>query len=225
MPKLESGKFVHVVGSIDLAVGTGKILYVNPSTVSTKPTVEESAPAAGAGPAPSAEFELVVEDANGAELKRIRPAILLPTDSETTPTTALIDENIPFIDGMKRLVLVHHGAQVDAYEAGEPIPAGAGPVSDMNLGMGAAPPGHPEKRDITFDGIGGPEPGVSYTVQVKPAGHSAWQTIAVGRSMPAFQLDRNQFPGADRASVRVLRTTGFEDQVIAEDEVDLGFDE
>jgi hypothetical protein len=92
------------------------------------------------------------------------------------------------------------------------------------MAMGAAPPGSPGKRPMSLNTPVQPEPGVSYTIQVQPAGEQAWQTIAVGRKTPEVVIDRNQFPGAERARVRVLRSTGFEDSVIAEDDMDLRFD-
>ena len=60
---------------------------------------------------------------------------------------------------------------------------------------------------------------------MRPAGEQTWQTIAVGRRTPEVVIDRNQFPGAESAKVRVLRSTGFEDSIVAEDEIDLRFDE
>jgi hypothetical protein len=46
-------------------------------------------------------------------------------------------------------------------------------------------------------------------------------TIAVSRPTPDVDVDRNQFAGAKRATIRVLRTTGFNEDVIAEDTIDL----
>lgn len=43
----------------------------------------------------------------------------------------------------------------------------------------------------------------------------------MSRLTPEVDIDRNQFAGAKRAEVRVLRTTGFDEEIIAEDTVDL----
>jgi hypothetical protein len=220
MSAVQTGKFVHVVASVDLAGGAGKLLYVNPSTVSAKPEAEPSG-APGPESQPAGDFELLIEDAEGRALKSIRPTILLPSDTEGAPTTGLIDEDIPYIEGMKRLVLLHGGSRVSVHEAGAPAPLAA---AGSALDMGVAPPGQSEKRMMTLENAR-PEQGISYTVQVRPEGTASWQTIAVGRNTPDFRIDRNQFAGADRASVRVLRTTGFEDQIVAEQEIDLSFDE
>ena len=66
-----------------------------------------------------------------------------------------------------------------------------------------------------------PVSGVTYSVQVKPDNKETWDTIAVGRPTPQVDVDRNQFAGAKSATVRVLRTTGFDEDVIAEDKIDL----
>jgi hypothetical protein len=208
---------------VDVNTGKGRFLYVNPTGAMTSadqgPAPPGDEPSAGKG------FELVVEDGSGRELQRLRPAILLPSDAEH-PRAGLIDQSIPFIEGMKRLVLIYEGAPVDTFEAGAPQSARVlGGAANAGLLMGAAPPGSPEKRNMSLDSTVAPEPGVSYTVQVRPGGEMAWHTIAVGRKTPDVALDRNQFPGAERATVRVLRSTGFENSVVAEDEVSLGFDE
>jgi hypothetical protein len=64
--------------------------------------------------------------------------------------------------------------------------------------------------------------GVTYTVQVRPEGSEAWRTITVGRDTPETEIDRNQFPGSRHVDVRVLRTTGFDENVVAEQKFDLG---
>lgn len=223
-----TGKFVHVVASVELDAGTGTILYVNPSSVSTSPEPTEPV-AAGltrSGGTTESEFMLRVEDGEGRELGRFIPAIQLPSDAPEGARTGLLDEDIPYRPDMKRIVLMHGETPVSVYEAGAPseLPAGSTPPAE-DLRMGTAPPGHPEKRSMEISGLDRPEPGVSYTIQVRPEGSGAWQTIAVGRPTARFSVDRNQFPGADKASVRVVRTTGFEDAVVAERDIDFRFDE
>ena len=77
---------------------------------------------------------------------------------------------------------------------------------------------------MKIDQLAGLQPvaGVTYSVQVRPDNKSTWDTIAVSRPTPEVDVDRNQFAGANRAEVRVLRTTGF-DEVIAEDTVDFKY--
>lgn len=222
----EDTRFVHIVGSVDVHTGAGEFLYVNPTTAAAASTQ----PAAGAappsgGPPSGTGFELVVQAVSGQELQRLRPAILLPSDHEA-PKVGLIDQSIPHIEGMARLVLLYNGSPVDTYEAGSPqAPSEPALAQPQELAIGAGPPGHPDKRSVSLQNPIQPEPGISYTVQVRPAGEKVWNTIAVGQQSPRVVLDRNQFPGTERATVRVLRSTGFEDRVIAEHEMDLRFKE
>lgn len=214
----EERKLIHVVGSVDIGTGTGEFLYVNPTTTAASRSAAAGAAPPANQPPQGTGFELVVEAADGKELSRMRPAILLPSDDHASKT-GLIDQNISYAEGMVRLVLLHDGKVVNTFEAGSPEPTVA--ARPQGLEMGAGPPGHPEKRSMSM--AAPDEPGVSYTIQVRPDGEKIWQTIAVGQKSPKVVLDRNQFPAAERATVRVLRSTGFEDNIIAEDEMDLRF--
>ncbi|MCK1339750.1 hypothetical protein IVB38_28040 [Bradyrhizobium sp. 38] len=218
-------KLIHVVGSVDIGTGTGEFLYVNPTTTAaaaSQPAAAGAAPPADQPP-PGTGFELVVQAGDGRELNRLRPAILLPSDDHASKT-GLIDQSILHTEGMARLVLLHDGQVVDTFEAGSPPGASAAAsAGTQGLEMGAGPPGHPEKRSMSM--AAPDEPGVSYTIQVRPNGEKTWQTIAVGQKSPKVVLDRNQFPAAERATVRVLRSTGFDDSIIAEDEMELRFKE
>ncbi len=54
-----------------------------------------------------------------------------------------------------------------------------------------------------------------------PEGSQAWQTHAVGRNTSQTEIDRNQFPGSPSLDVRVIQTTGFDENVIAEQKFDI----
>jgi hypothetical protein len=213
-------KLIHVVGSVDIGSGTGEFLYVNPATAAASQSAAAGAAPRANQPPQGTGFELVVQAADGKELSRVRPAILLPSDDHASKT-GLIDQNISYAAGMARLVLLHDGKVVNTFEAGSPESTAA--AQSQGLEMAAGPPGHPEKRSMSM--AAPDEPGVSYTIQVRPDGEKTWQTIAVGQKSPKVVLDRNQFPAAERATVRVLRSTGFDDSIIAEDEMDLRFKE
>ena len=214
-------KQIHVVGSVDTQQGTGEFLYVNPTTA-----VDMTA-AAGAGPpaeTPDAGtgFELVVENADGDELERTHPDIMLPSDAGDS-TEGLIDQRIRQTEGMARLKLLYDGQVIATYEAGAATPAAQAPLPiSVEEGAGAFP-ADPGKRRLEFSDYSEPVPGVSYTVQVRPAGDAVWQTIAVGRETPGVVIDSDQFPNTESATVRVLRTTGFDDAVVAEGDVDLSY--
>lgn len=214
-------KQIHVVGSVDVKDGTGQILYVNPTTAPTADPGANGAAGAVREPAPGSGFELIVEDASGNELQRLRPSLLRPSDAGDS-TAGLIDQRIVPTEGMARLKLLYDGKVVDTFEAGNPEPAiaGAQPApGDVALGP---MPGEPAKQRLALDEFQ-PEAGISYTVQVRPAGDALWQTVAVGRPTPDVVIDSNQFPGAETATVRVLRSTGFDDTVVAEGDVDLSY--
>jgi hypothetical protein len=217
-------KLIHVVGTVDVQTGTGEFLYVNPTNAAaaaSEPAAAGAAPSGG-GPPPGTGFELVVQARDGRELQRLRPAILLPSDQDA-PKAGLIEQSIAHVEGMARLLLLHDGNVVNTFEAGsQQAPATESALPEA-LGLGAGQPGRPEKRWMSLPVE--PEPGISYTIQVRPDGEKAWQTIAVGQKSPKVVLDRNQFPGTERATVRVLRSTGFDDRVVAEDQIDLRFQE
>jgi len=222
MLKTETGKFVNLVASIDSEKGEGRILYVNPSTVATR--ADAASAALGAAPSPFDAFEISIRDSNGQELRRFRPAIQMSAcEDGGPPKTALVNDDIPVLAGMKRIVLLHKGAEVSHFEAGEPR-AGLELTGGMSpLSIEAPLAAKPNRRAMRAGEAAAPEAGVTYTVQVKPEGARAWQTIAVGRKTPLAEIDRNQFPGSKAATVRVLRSTGFEDEVISEQEIDLNY--
>jgi hypothetical protein len=213
-------KQIHVVGSIDTKDGGGRILYVNPTTAPAPPTDTAAGPTPQ--PAPGTGVELVIEDAKGNELQRVRPAVLRPSDPGDS-TACLIDHQIVPSEGMAKLKLLYDGTVVDTFKAGAPPPAQAPEAGPAEISMGAFP-GDPAKPKLDLDQFAEPEAGVSYTVQVRPEGGELWQTVAVGRPTPNVVIDANQFPGAQNATVRVLRSTGFDDAVVAEGDVDLSYE-
>jgi hypothetical protein len=200
----KAGSFVNVVASINRVQATGKILYVNPASVTTVP---DAGPGGGAA-APTAfdAFALSVRDVADQELLRMRPTVQISRCEGELPETALVHHDLPLEPGMKTIVLLHHDREIDRFEAG-PAPVGAGVAGGMSpLELGASPLQKPHKLPLNVSGAAPPQPGVSYTIQVRPQGDGAWQTIAVGRPQPTVLVDRNQFPGVSTATVRVLRT-------------------
>lgn len=120
---------------------------------------------------------------------------------------------------MRSIVLLVDGKEVSRFDAG----MSTAPMQDtlMGLEMSAGP--SPNRQMLTLTQAQGlqPTPGVTYSVQVKPDTGKHWSTIAVGRPTPKVEIDRNQFAGAKKAEVRVLRTNGFDESVIAHDVVNL----
>jgi hypothetical protein len=210
-------KQIHVVGSIDTKDGGGRILYVNPTTAPALPA--EAAAGPTPRPAPGTGAELVIEDAHGHELQRVPAAVLRPSDAGDS-TACLVDQRVVPSEGMAKLKLLYEGKVVDTFEAGTPAPAPGPQPRSAEMPMGAFA-GEPGKPRLDLDQFAEPEPGVSYTVQARPEGAQLWQTLAVGRPTPNVVIDANQFPGAQSANVRVLRSTGFDATIVAEGDVDL----
>lgn len=222
MLKTETGKFVNLVALVDRKKGVGKILYVNPSAVAT--TADAAGAALGVPPSPFDAFEISIQDSGGRELRRFHPTIQVSNcEGDETPETGLVNEDMPVLQSMKRVALLHNGVEVSHFEAGESRPALELAAGMAPLSLGAPLAAKPNRRGLSTGVAPQAESGVSYTIQVKPEGASAWETIAVGRHTPHAEIDRNQFPGSKSATVRVLRSTGFEDEVFSEQEIDLNY--
>lgn len=205
--EIREQRFVHVVAIADIDAGTGQILYVNPADVGVVGAEGE------AGDYPT--VQLVAEDADGNTLVTETAAVRRDPCADET-TAGLVQHHLAHKPGMRRIRMLLDGAELAVYEspAGGAVDAGA--VAGMSFGI--APPPSPHRRLVELPGIAA-ELGVTYTVMVKPDGDERWHATSVGVSRPTFELDRNQFPGAKQVTVRVLRSTGFDDSVIAEESV------
>lgn len=209
MSAIQTGTFVHVVATVNTKASEGQIRYVNPSTS----TIRTDA-------APDDAVELLVEDAHGVALHR--EAVIVRRSScegGARGDVGLVQADLPYQAGMKSLALLVNGKEVSRYDAGGP----AAPPTPVSLGLEAMAGAAPHRLRLTLDQAAGLQPsaGVTYTVQVKPDTGGSWNTIAVGRPTPTVDIDRNQFAGARKAEVRVLRTTGFDEEVIVQETLDL----
>jgi len=208
--EIKSGSFVHVVATINKTAGDGKIMYVNPSvsTVASDAVTDK-------------DVELVAYDGNGKEVYR-EPVVVRHSSAEPDRPNdvGLIQADLPRVSGMKSVSLMLKGQEISRYEAGAAPP---GPATGAAFGLELAGAAAANRRPLKIGQIGDVQPvaGVTYSVQVKPDNKTTWDTIAVSRPTPEVDVDRNQFSGAKSAAVRVLRTTGFDEEVFAEDTVDL----
>jgi hypothetical protein len=206
---VKTGNYVHLVATINVETGKGQIHYVNPvgkileSDAATDPSVE-----------------LVVKNAASKELYRSHVVVRRSSpEPDGSSDIGLIQADIPAKAGMASVGLYYKNEMVDEYVAGTPPEP---QLESMTLSLGGPVPGGLNRLPMSVTELGHmpPIPGVTYTVQVKPDGQDVWNTIAVGRPTPSVEIDRNQFPGASKADVRVLRTTGFTEEVIAADTID-----
>ncbi len=194
--------FVNIVGTVDLAARSGEILYVNPANLGT---VLPTAPN-------DRGVELVVLGNAGEELLRFAPALRINAcEPGQAPTVALIQEDVRQVAGMARIVLLVDGAEVARFDA----PSGGAPAN-VALDLGPPEPGAPNRRRLATTVAHGSA--AKYNVMVRADGATAWQAIAVGVPSPNVEVDANQFPGASRLSVRVVRSDGFQQSVIAEED-------
>jgi hypothetical protein len=208
--EIKTGSFVHVVATINKTSGDGKIMYVNPSAsmVASDATADK-------------DVELAAYDSNGKEVFREPVVVRRSSNEPDRPNdVGLIQADLPRLPDMKSVRLFLNGKEISRYEGGpKPPGAAAGGAFGLALAGNAAV----SRRPLKINELAGLQPvaGVTYSVQVKPDNKGTWDTIAVSRPTPDVDIDRNQFAGAKRAVIRVLRTTGFDEDVIAEDTIDL----
>lgn len=209
-----TGRFVHVVAKVNLQRRTGEILYVNPASVA----LETSADGGSA-------VELRFTRRDGTEIVRINPVLHIAScEAGATQRTALIQEDVLYAEGMSGIDLVIDGKTVHAWAAAAPaaapfVSAVSGKLMTTKLqGMS---PLEGVKIEVNADADTGAAElaGVTYTVQARPSASSPWSTLAVGSRTPRVTVDANQFPGRSSVMVRVLKTNGFSEDVIAEDTV------
>ena len=204
-PRFSRGQFIHIVATVNLDAGTGEIGYVNPGGAA----MESYA---------SNEYgvELQVTDGAGQILFSKKPLVLLNSEDEGNQRTGLVNEAVPFIQGMQEVLLLMNGQVTSRYVAGQlDLP----PDARIELSEARLP--SPNRRALT----GPPEArrsGMTYTVQARAAGENVWQTLAVGRSIPDIEVDVNQFPSPEKIQVRVLITNGFEARIVGEHEITVG---
>ena len=208
---VKTGSYVHVVATLNVESGEGHIRYVNP----VEKVLESDA-------APDPAARLIAKDASGATLYEAN-VVLRKSSSEQGQSNdvRLIQADIPRLEGMAALELTYRDRLVANYVAGAlPVQADSG---GMTLSLDAGPPEAANRQVMTVGELAetASVPGVTYTVQVRPEGNEAWSTIAVGRPTPKLEIDRNQFPGARRADVRVLRTDGFNSELVAAETIEL----
>jgi hypothetical protein len=208
--EIQTGSFVHVVATINKTSGDGKIMYVNPSasTIASDAVTDK-------------DVELAAYDSNGKEIYREPVVVRRSSNEPNRPNdVGLIQADLPRMPDMKSVRLLLKGQEISRYDGG-PKPPGA--AAGETFGLALAGSAAANRRPLKIDELAGLQPaaGVTYSVQVKPDNKETWDTIAVSRPTPDVDVDRNQFAGAKRATIRVLRTTGFDEDVIAEDTIDL----
>src|SRR5688572_3099087 len=101
---ISQDSFVNVIAQVDPQSGDGKLLYVNPSSnvVLCDDPVQS-------------DFELVVEAEDGTELVRVAAPILSLSGSPGAGG-GLIQQNVRFVEGARRIRLLFKGEEKDRFE-------------------------------------------------------------------------------------------------------------
>lgn len=223
-----SPRLVNVIASLDLKAKAGRIMYVNPGS-GEDTDGDTKAGAAGRGPVPGGrpalgKVDIVVYDGKNVEIERV-PADLHISSCKPgeSPASAIINQDIPQVDAMRRLVLELDGKAIAEFvPATEPTPAPGVAVAPRSMGLGPPLSDKPHHRPLDLSGAEvKAAKGITYTVQISPDDSKRWHTIAVGVDTPAVDIDRHQFQGAKSLNVRVLRSTGFAETLFAESKLDV----
>jgi len=217
--KMESGKFLNVVGTVNLTKRRGKIKYVNPVSTVLSPQPEKNS-----------QVRIRVKDADGNEIKEYPAAVKLNTCSERGKAKkGVVDTVLPFHQNARILELIIGGKTVDVFKAQGAPPEIANirrsePAEALGDAADAADAGN--LVSIQWDVAGGADAmadaassNITYNVQVSSDGGNTWQTVAVGRTTPDATIDRSQFPEATNLKVRVIATNGFDSSVATTDTV------
>jgi len=209
--KFESGEYIHIVGTIDLETGKGMIRYVNRSK--TRPAMT------AAGAKRNGDVELVAQDEQEEVLERVHPVLRIAArEPGQKGRPALIQEDLEHNPKMRSIVLLFRTKEVHRFTAGKGRKPAAG---GMAFGLATPDASKPHRYIVEATGMDDGE-GVTYTVQVMPEGESVWHTIAVGSPTPQVELDADQFAGARKAKLRIIRSTGFDEEIMETKQVELG---
>jgi hypothetical protein len=193
-----TGPFAHVVGTFDLVQGTGTIDYVTPVRTATESTdVEDEG------------IRLVGED---QLKKKLFEKIVNPQRNSCAPHAqrGTYEEFVPVAADLRRIKLLIKGTVAAEFARGSAASAGT-------IAFGAPNPSTPHRLPLAATTGLAPMAGVTYSVQAKPEGARAWQTVSIGLKTPSTEVDVNQFPGSKSVAVRVLRSDGFSETEIFHD--------
>ncbi|MCP3396488.1 tyrosinase family protein [Bradyrhizobium sp. CCGB20] len=221
MAEREGNAFAHVVANIDTASSEGRIRYVLPSRMRTGSAQQAAPSAAGRDLNMGPDVRLILKDVNGQTISEVRPELRFEAchDEGETPHRAIIQQDIAVTDALSQIELVYQGKMLDAFK-----PSSAATVLDRQL-RGTMTLGLPQPGRLNRFTVGAPHveqrAGVSYLIQAKPDNADQWQTLAVGRPTPDFEVDQNQFPGASSVDIRVTQNAGFQSQTLAEKRINL----
>ncbi|NOQ65579.1 MAG: hypothetical protein GQ582_13795 [Methyloprofundus sp.] len=201
--EIESGSYINVVAIVNKKENTGEILYVNPASLATRIESTSEDP----------DISITVEDGAQNLLFQQQALVRYSACNESgSYEEGLIQLDIPYMDGMEVIKLVFDGKVLASYQRQSPD------ISSSHVGRLGFSPALVSVTKRSLTGLENiiEQKGVTYTIQVKTAEFKHWHVIAVGLNLPKVKIDRNQFPNETTVDIKVIKTTGFDDEVIAE---------
>jgi len=199
---------ISIIGFVNLDNKTGSIRYVQP--------VPAAFQAAAAG---QYQATLIVKDRSGQILSETKVPLSLESCSDAggEPRIGILNAVVPSAPDAAQVELWFEDRKVDTFSAG-PVPTSVANIRRLPA-LGATAP--TAAAEIAWDSAEASDPGVTYTVQVRPDPRNSWQTIAVGRPTPEVSIDASQYPPKQRLQVRVIATNGFTTTDVTESEIEL----
>ena len=196
---VQKGDFAHVVGTFDLQQATGTIDYVTPVRVAADSVdVEDEG------------IHLVGENADHV---RLFNKVVNPQRNSCAPQAkrGTFEEFVPVSPDLRTIKLMIADSVAAEFKRGD-MAAAAGRIA-----LGPASAETPHHLALSSAVAVAPTPGVTYVVQAKAENSDQWQTLAVGLPTPSAEVNVNQFPGAAKVDVRVLRSDGFSEAEVFRD--------
>jgi len=195
---------LNVIATVNLTRQNGHIEFVQPLSSATAAN-----PLAGQPHVASVRLR----DANGATIAETPVEVRLGSCAlPGEDRTGLVDAVMPLAPSARFVDLLLNGNVVDTFAA---APA---PPQIANLQVAGAAPGG--SVGLKWDAQH-PASSITYSVQVSADQGRSWQTLAVRRPTPDYQLDPKSVAPAKTVHVRVVATDGFTSQILGDKEVTL----
>jgi hypothetical protein len=189
--RMEEGRLVSVVATLNLTRHSGKILYTNHVQ---RGFVSETVP--------DTRAYLRIADRNDKELGRF-PAIIkedsdIPTREDRT---ALISSIIPDLSGAGVIELLLDGKVVDRVKIsahGPTVQKTKRPYETERKGLVLEwQASHPDQIPLT------------YLVQISPDGVKDWKTLAIGQREPRIEIAEDRLKANPHGVVRIIANDGY----------------
>jgi hypothetical protein len=193
-PTIVSGRFIHVVATLDLTSRSGAIRYVTPVTRASSLTLIKS-------PA-----ELRSLTAQGQTIGIYPVEIRKDTDIPANEhQTALIDAVVPYSEKLGRIQLVLDTKVKDEFRSSQQQPPSPSPARIIESPKSSASPTPAFEFLLQWKPVHLPGDKITYTVEMSKDG-STWRTIGIGVLKPELGITGQN---ARSRLLRVTATNGF----------------